>query len=460
MKAAKKDVILAILIGVAFSFLSFFKPSLTVMLAATLFIIPFLVKNPASVFYFAVSTLSFQTLAVSFGGATFKLSEFLFLSILMFSIWMILLQRKSIQVPRVTYFLLLFIFFCVVSVILAPTPPDLGAANAVGKNSPALRSLFTTAWLIFNTCIFLLIVNLVNNREKLVKVVRVFILSGTVLSGLGIAVFFIALVFPDLVESLTSPWVVPRVKMFSYESGYFANYLITIIPITISLYLRNDSQVFHRRNLLFQIAVQCLCLFLTFSTAGWGSLFISLAIFLLMNNKKYIKPFLTYGLIAFILIVPFYYFNSTVHQLIDSTINKELHPERTFGRQVASELFASHPWIGVGFGNSDLYVVMSKQMVTVNHLYLGLLADVGILGFFSFLLFIIFLFYKMYQGYTQAKDDASLQAIIKGAFYSIIAVGIQYIAISNINIIYIWFLLSLAVAASVVAGNRPTTLRS
>ena len=394
--------------------------------------------------------LSIQSYSIKLFGISLKPSE-LFFAIGIVAMFLSVCAKLKHSDNKLSGFyfwpLAVFIIYVIINFFLTPIPPNLGAINAIGKNSPALRSAFTIVWTVFNVAMVWFMGKYLTSYQKIYNAIAILIRSTTVICIMSVFAYILKLAIPHIHIMLIGPWRVPRLQAFAYEADYFANFLICVLPFTLYFVI---SGIGNKRHMLWLSAIQILSLILTFSTAGWAAMTAALIVMLFISMRARIPWRRVFGIaITGIVGIAVIYWISP--HLLSSVVHKPLDSERLYGRLVAWNLFIRHPMHGVGLGNSDLYVVINNEMVTVNNLYYQLLSDTGLIGVTIIAMSFGFLMFGLKR---VLKHGGNVSKFVPPMVGCIAGFLVQFVTISTLNIVYVWYIIGLAV--SMISVSRLT----
>lgn len=269
------------------------------------------------------------------------------------------------------------------------------------------------------------------NRDTLAKLSYYLRISVFVASGFGILEFILKVFFfidfdayvPHPAVENYEPTVlgeILRVRSFAEESGAFSYFLEVIFPLTLYGFARRSVIAY-----LYYITV-FICFVLTFSSAGFGLMFVILALwgfqsFLklfgkgLVLSKRVVYFSLLFLLIALVLTPYFLPILEAV--LLDKATNSASADDRMFRLMEGLEFFANSPilnqLVGSGPAAYDTYAFISKGMVM---LYETFLLEGGILGLLSFCLFVYLVMVKAFR----IKDPIYRNSLVISLVCSII----------------------------------------
>jgi len=144
----------------------------------------------------------------------------------------------------------------------------------------------------------------------------------------------------------------------------------------------------------------------------------------------------------------------------------------TFGRlnadAAALGMFRDHPILGGGIGNFgflyDHYAPTPQIDIwpSAQSLYLGLLAECGVLGLLTFLSLLVWAVRKGRQAMDRFGRDSYPGVVTIGLIASLIAIQFQFLFIYALNFTQVWFNLALlgAVWQMSGAGQKPSVSRN
>ncbi len=386
--------------------------------------------------------------------------------------------------------LLLFIYVNILSLIfnwdLIRLDPFV--KNAVGFKSPHIYNVFLIVYLSFNCLTVWLAFNIVNSKEKLKKVFQVLLFSVFIACIYGI-ILVLANMF-GFVGSLLGPkWIVPRLHGTASEAQVFANFLLSVLPFSIALFLLRVD--FLRRDVLgVFIFTLLLSMVMTFSMGGWIGLVagIGLVATLCIDRIKFervIGLFLISALIFGALFIIDYYIHpgylkglneitlkvtgkiapkeSSIKpgeaKVIDKTVFSKY--DRMWLRRAAFSMFWEHPIIGVGTGNYGFLYNFYKPegtparpyLAKTHNAYFEILAETGVIGFSIFAIFLFTLLIKIGEAFHEIKNyEAKAYIVSIGA--SIIGILVQGYVFGILMHNYTWILFGLGLGATEIFKVR------
>lgn len=278
-------------------------------------------------------------------------------------------ERRGVRTP-VTKWLVAYALVYAVS----------GAFNLTW-NGNITTTLLTLAFAFFAMAVM----DTFRSFKNVRRLIDLMVLSGAVVSLYGMWQALTGVENPDVwIDERLFSNITLRVFSTLDNPNVLSEYLLLIIPLGVTSFLTAKT---HRGRTAAgaATAVMGLCMFLTWSRAGWLGLFLSLAVFLALIDRRIILP----GLVAlgiFVILLPSDMFARlmSVGSLADSSSFYRISIWTGTLRMLRD------CWIvGVGPGAFSLiYPQYSLNAAIAYHshnLYLQILCDSGILGIVSFL---------------------------------------------------------------------------
>lgn len=331
------------------------------------------------------------------------------------------------------------------------------------------RAVTVFIFVLFMSFISLLTVNLITDKEKLAKVIKVLFISAFVVCLFGFYQFMgdvagLPIALTGLKDIYTKAVLgFPRIQAFSMEPLFLANFLFIPLGLALSLYLFKQKKIIPPGWLLTLVLFILITIVLGISRGAYialGVLALFFAVFLL-------KRFVTFKNMAIIILAvcviggAAYGFLSisrpdAVSQFIEhATVQDYSQGESVQKRlqdyQKALDFWQESPWIGIGPGNYGprYYDYPSHDQVTgweaVNNQYLETLAETGILGLLLLALIYVVVIWRSIAAYFKT-NDLFLKSVLFGLLAAFIAILVQYNFFSTLYIMHIWFLIGLLLA--------------
>ncbi len=277
---------------------------------------------------------------------------------------------------------------------------------------------------------FFLIVNVVNTRERLERVMRFIIIAGTISAVLGIVFYFLPrdltiriLSFLRYVKYPDGPGVLRFINddvdgtMRAVSTSVDPNVLGGLMILMAGL---ATPQVFAPKTLLprpilfASVAAMFLCLVLTFSRGAFLGFGVSLVVISFFKYRR-LLPILAVGAILF-WFIPIT--QEYIAHLLDAFAGADRATQMRIGEyQDAFTLISRYPIFGVGFlGSPDL-----DTYIGVSSVYLLMAEQMGLVGVATFLVTMGIFFYRSLLAWLDGlKDDARLSPLLLGVCAALI----------------------------------------
>jgi len=455
---------LPILLGFAFmigkfSILGF--ASIASLIVGSVFFF-FILKNPFLGLQLTIFSLPFERIPTyDIGPFTLKLDQ-IFAGMTLIS-WLlrVILSREKIQPYRLTWPLILFLFFSFVSVLLAV---DFS------------RAISVYIFVVFMVVVSFLTVNIVNSKEKMEKIIKIFLLSALITCLFGLYQFLgdvagLPLTLTGLKESYSKAILgFPRIQAFSMEPLYFANFLFIPLGLAMAIYSFKDNSIITRSNTILLILLILINIILGISRGAYVGLSAMILFFLIFLVRKTItvKNFIATISISLVLGFGAYGFLSISNPgALDSFIEHAKVSDFSQGESVQKRLqdydkaiiyWQESPIIGIGPGNyGPRYLnYPSHENVTdwqiVNNEYIEILAETGVVGLLLFIIIILAIFVGSVGSYFRTRDP-KLKMITFGLLAAFVAIFVQYNFFSTLYIMHIWILIGLMIAMQNIIYN-------
>ncbi len=386
--------------------------------------------------------------AIILGGINIRASQIMAILVLGGYWWQCLSNRKiRIAFPYPLSFYALYLIAGLLSLILA-------------KNID--RGLTIFVFLAFMIAIPFVLINIIDAKEKVRKLVIIILASAMLASLFGLFQFFGDMF--GLSQSVTglsfryiqSVMGFPRIQSTFIEPLYFANYLF--LPLFLSVFLFLASQKRRAKGALFALVTLFFVVsVLTFSKGAWLVLILMAPIVVAFNFRHiFNKKFLLYGttfLVTLMLIGGLAVFFASSSGSFDRIYRKAYNvmtdgsfTERQEASSVALEAYDRSPFFGIGLGNFGPYfsgyptLPPETGWPIANNQYLEVLAETGLLGFFLFLVFLASIFYRSVRAYLATKD-AFFRTLLISSTCALLAVLLQYFTFSTLYIMHVWTLI-------------------
>lgn len=303
---------------------------------------------------------------------------------------------------------------------------------------------------------YFLIVNLIKTKELLKKLLLSSVLAFTVCSLYGIYQNFFAA--PDATwtdEDMFSD-IATRVVSTFENPNVFGEYLITLIPVVLTVLLLSKSFA-ERTFSLGAMAVGLLALVYTWSRGAWLGCIASIIVFAVIINKHALSTYIV-GALFLPLCVPFLPTSildrfSSIGNMADSSTSY-----RVFIWEASANIIKDYFVSGIGIGTDAFQLVYSDYALagieTAPHshnLYLQIMIELGILGFAVFA-FTVFIFYSKCFTFIKNTDSRSGRLIVGAILCGLLAILVQgltdYVWYNYRVFAFFWMMFATASAAA------------
>lgn len=296
----------------------------------------------------------------------------------------------------------------------------LGMSNA-GLQTQIVRRF---AEILLAIATYFLIVNVVNTRERLEKVMRLIILAGAVSAALGILFYILphditirTLSLLRYVKYPEGPGVLRfinddtagtlRAVSTSVDPNVLGGLMILMAGLTTPQIFASKP-LFPRWAIFGMVAAMFLCLVLTFSRGALLGFAVSLVVIAFFKYRR-LLPILALGALIF-WFAPFT--QDYVSHLIDAFLGADRATQMRIGEyQDAFTLISRYPFFGVGFlGSPDL-----DTYIGVSSVYLLMAEQMGLVGVGAFLLTMGIFFVRALQAWWDGLQNSEhLSPILLG----------------------------------------------
>ncbi len=325
--------------------------------------------------------------------------------------------------------------------------------------------------LLLSLLLTFILVDYIDTREKLSRIVRVMLIGGTLAAAFGLVLYAL----PETV----SERALSALRVFNYPSGGVLRYIednpanpqraisTSIDPNALGGLLAMIGGLLAPQLLIRKLGSRWLaypafgvvlaCLVLTFSRGAMAALVVALVGIALARYRRLLWIVLAAALLIIFLPVTRDY----VTHFVEGVQGQDLATQMRFGEyKDAFTLINRHPWLGVGFAGApeiDLYLGVSSA-------YLLIASEMGLVGLAAFLLIMATVFGWGYRQRRAVYADASLTALWLGAHAGLaaaLAVGVVDHYFFNLTFQHagtiFWMFVGLCLAATRLAVSaRPS----
>lgn len=341
-----------------------------------------------------------------------------------------------------------------------------------------LRSPLQYALLIFHFSLFFVVVNFVRNRSEALGLLKIHLWVGFVMfvAGVGqMAAYLVDFPLKDITWSInllgssaTYDYATVRhytsgVADFStratfFESLSFADYISSVLPITLALWMSRSRDIRKRLGLLSTPVVSILgmlALFFTLSRSGWGALVVALIVLAVYLSPRVALMYIPAAAVvtsAAAFVMTKIGFFSTAEGTLISIVGERFDLQRIFMGPRARyflvlwDSFKDHPWLGLGagrFATSAPAVTGSDQVHSAHGPLWLALADFGLLGFVALAIFFTIVVVRLHRAIKHAPRKSVDRIVMIGLFASLCALLFQSLFVYDRLQFYFVFLLGL-----------------
>jgi len=291
-------------------------------------------------------------------------------------------------------------------------------------------------------------INLIDSKQKLYYMIIAAIVSATIVGLYGLYQYKAGIELKEVwIDQEQNPDIQMRIISTFDNPNILAEYLILTIPITFAL-LYNSNSLLKKLFSLFGIAVQGMCILLTYSRGGWLGLFLAMLIFAFFVDRKLLFLYVMGG-IGLIIVNPKSIITrlSTIVSLEDSSNayriplwKASIHMIRDF-------------WLnGIGLGIDAFRAIYPQYMMQgivaahSHNVFLQLFVEAGIFGLVGFVVFVFNSLRMNFIAFVKGVDikikriSISVVASILGLLLHGL---VDYVFFSNRIIMMFWVLISI-----------------
>jgi len=339
---------------------------------------------------------------------------------------------------------------------------------------PVIKTVKQLAYPAFLLLVLICVPAIVRTEQRFRKCVNWYLLSAVVVSLWGIyqvmaASFDLPYTYalnnnmsfrPPTTQVL---YGIPRANSVLPEPSFFANYLLSVVPLCWVL-------TFNRRNYPATKYALVLCLAsaaLLASTSRAGILVCAAVIFFFVISSRYHvfqgKNIAYAGLLLLVLLVGLLFVFGSWSSFVEFVERNyvsifSLSDVSATGRlaalQIGWEIFLEYPVVGVGLGNFSVYVPTYYGYYQTYNLLTNLMAETGFVGLVGFSAVIIALYYQYRRLQKKFKRGSMLFNSLTGVYLSLVGVILNLlVALPSLGLMHMWFLMALLVCLGNLASQ-------
>jgi putative inorganic carbon (HCO3(-)) transporter len=293
-------------------------------------------------------------------------------------------------------------------------------------------------------------INLIDSKQKLYYMIIAAIVSATIVGLYGLYQYKAGIELKEVwIDQEQNPDIQMRIISTFDNPNILAEYLILTIPITFAL-LYNSNSLLKKLFSLFGIAVQGMCILLTYSRGGWLGLFLAMLIFAFFVDRKLLLLYAVAG-IGLIIINP----KSIVTRLITIVSLEDSSNAYRILLWKASIHMIRDFWLnGIGLGIDAFRAIYPQYMMQgivaahSHNVFLQLFVEAGIFGLVGFVVFVFNSLRINFIAFVKGVDikikriSISVVASILGLLLHGL---VDYVFFSNRIIMMFWVLISIGI---------------
>lgn len=354
-------------------------------------------------------------------------------------------------------------------------PLNFEVLEATRFNRPFNRSFLQIVALMYIMVLYYMTNSLINSKEDLIKIIRIWIISSITVTLLGIYGFFgYSMGFPFTKDLVILDGFIPRAKSILREPMFLGLYLMTVMPLIFSMIL-GKIKLIPRRWLISFFVLLAVLLAFSLARAAWIALIVSLHVVFLYYYKSQIKGLRWIFLILIIMGLIFLFMGNVYSKaglerfFVFRFYN--LHEDFSTLSRLDSivagyNMFKAHPFFGVGYGNypfhflscaPDFHYVLFAWLPqgiftfpNAHNIFVNYLAETGIIGAFAICLLLLTVLITTFNA-IKRTHDSFYRPVLIGYFASFVAVVIIYQFFSTINISFIWIFIAVIMSVQRLA---------
>jgi hypothetical protein len=197
-----------------------------------------------------------------------------------------------------------------------------------------------------------------------------------------------------LTHSQEPTWIIRAAGTFPH-ANMLGGFLIFSLLMTCYLYSLPTLSQIQKGWVGASLILQILTLFITFSRGAFFAFLAAIAVWFFLHywkEKKVFslwKPILTGTALSFLLLFPQLFYRGGVVSYNEMSLRSDMM--RLSMQDVAIQMIADHPWLGVGYNN--YLIALEKythgvqvEKISVHNVYLLIAAETGLIGLAVFLI--------------------------------------------------------------------------
>lgn len=355
-------------------------------------------------------------------------------------------RQRKIEYTPITKYILMYLLVYLFSVV-----------SSISRRG----EFFSGVVFLLFTFFAIVLYNAVTTRELLLKIVKLMILGGVIVSLYGIFQYITGTVGNnEWIDEEMFDGIRLRVYSTLLNPNVLAEYLLLIIPVTVAVFFYEDNP-FKKGLYFIACGLMGVCMIFTFSRGGWLGLVMAAALFLVMLDKRFIFLGII-GLIALYFVLP-----DTIISRFTSIGNMQDSSTayRVYIWLGTLSMLKDYWFCGTGFGASafgKVYPAYALHAVGAPHshnLFLQITSEAGIAALVLFVIICIVFFRIMCRGikYTEDKKLKLLMIGFASAVFGFMVQSMTDYTFYNYRVLLcFWVTIALGLAAVNIASKKET----
>lgn len=287
-------------------------------------------------------------------------------------------ENLEFTVEKLDMIILLYFIIMVISTITSKNVG--GSLRDLGIHLSALSLVFV-------------MMNNIRSKEDMNKFIIVLSITATLVALYGLYQYVVGVEMDAAwLDAENNPGISTRVYSVFYNPNILAEYLVMMIPLSVSLFWYNKNLL--RKTVFFgMFGLMSLALVLTLSRGGWLGFAFSALVFILLVEKRLLLSVFPISLVAI------YTLPETILNRILSigNLGDSSNAYRITMWEITGDIIRDNWMAGVGFGHipfKETFETYIRTMPTfhAHNTYLQTASEIGIPGLLVFLAFLFLVF--------------------------------------------------------------------
>ena len=298
-----------------------------------------------------------------------------------------------------------------------------GVINSYAKISSAKSVLVYLAFMLS----YYLILNALTNKKQVWLLLRLLCIASLPCAILGVYQYMNPEQLTGWQDADMFGDIAGRIVSFFENPNVYGEYLIIIIMINLGVVL-HATRIKSKILYLITLALNVLCIFLTYSRGCWIGVAVALMMFLFIKHRKWFVAAICLGFVAL-----FFLPESIINRILSiGNLADTSTSYRMYIWEGTVHMLKDFWVTGVGVGTdafNHIYPYYSYGAIAAPHphnLYLLILAETGLIGMVAFLGLTIILVKKLFVTASNAKDSfcGEFAAILLSAIIGFLIQGV------------------------------------